>query len=190
MWSTKSCACSKATKNRNDLSSSHSQTYDEEVLFLPLFSFMAPHQLQDFVVQDSGHGIGKPSDRPWKMPEWCFSLSELSILLTVSEDVGLYVVNFPFLNPALYLWLTKKKNTSIKGVCWALDSGKNYHDKSLIPLQNSPIYGCLFISLIVFVFHGYDEMPVKYIDFLLISTHSQGTQSLVSIMQLMNVSTF
>lgn len=117
--------------------------------------------------------LAKPTDSSLKMPQWCFSLSELSIFWTVSEDVGLCEVNFPFLNPALYLWLTKKISTSIKGVCWAIGLGENHHDKSLVPLQNSPIYDCLFLSLIVFVFHGYDGRGVKYIHFLLISTHSK-----------------
>lgn len=104
-----------------------------------------------------------------------------SPFFTLSENVGLCEVNFPFLNPTPYLWLTKKISTSIKGLCWTVDSAENHYDSSLIPLQNSPMYDCLFLSVIVFIFHGYDEKAMKYINFLLIRTQSQGIQSLVSL---------
>lgn len=85
--------------------------------FFP-FSFSYPHiSFMTLQFKTQATESAKPSDRPWKMPQWCFFLSELSIFLTLSEGVELYMVNFPFLNPAPCLWLTTKKSTSIKEVC-------------------------------------------------------------------------
>lgn len=57
------------------------------------------------------------------------------------------------------------------------------HGKSLLHLQNSPTYDfSFFFSVIYYIFHGYDEIGVEYIDFPLITTCSQGTQTLVSLL--------
>lgn len=56
------------------------------------------------------------------------------------------------------------------------------HGKSLLHPQNSPTYDFFFLSVIYYIFHGYDEIGVEYIDFPLITTHSQGTQTLVSLL--------